>query len=193
MTVFVCFILHLAYTLFVLAFGLHSGHWRGTIQELACEPAATAPAQHFGNIPRLVFPSRASLLRHFDTLLYSHCPICPLSYIDEATTPLSIQICILIYPWLALGEQSEGCLISVVGFLSIFASSALEDQFTLAYMHAGHLYDAADIGFHFDQGRAGLAGLGTRRTSRPFSSIYKDFYCQEGYTKDRRKRNISAT
>lgn len=56
--------------------------------------------------------------------MYSHCLLCPLSYIDEATTPLSIRICILSYPWLALGEQSEGGLISMVGYLSIFASSS---------------------------------------------------------------------
>lgn len=124
-TIFVYFTLCFAYTLFVLAFGSHSGHWRRTIQELACEPAATAREQHFGDIPRFVFPTRASLLRHFDTLLYSHCLFCPLPYIDEATTPLSIRICILIYPWLALGEQSEGGLISMVGYLSIFASSSL--------------------------------------------------------------------
>jgi hypothetical protein len=117
------------------------------------------------------------------TLLYSHCLLCPLPYIDEATTPLSIRICILIYPWLALGEQSEGGLISMVGYLSIFACSLLGTK---------SLWRACML---FTSTRAGPAWLGWAREGLlgPSRAFTRTFYFQEGYAWDRRAWNIPAT
>lgn len=132
----------------------------------------------------------------FRHLLYSHCLFCSLPYINEATTPFSIRICILIYPWLVLGEQSEGSLISFL-WLAICRSSLLH-RWGTDLLWCACMQDIFTVQqtLPFTSTRAGPAWL--RRTLAnallgPFRAFTRTFTFRNGSHRDRRNWKISAT